>query len=205
VSAHHVPAFAENLLSRYLPPGSRDSILGDFSEVFEQIATNRGIFAAKAWYWAETIRTLPGFWLYSLEISTLRRQTVTGTFFSRERGWVGILSLFLLLPALLLVIPGLLFEVFGKPVEAGINSVPGLTMLRAWLTAPWLVLGGVGIALLINLLAILQVDFKTSKDNLQATLIWKRSTINFWMISFAVMLFLSLIGYGIAENLLPLL
>jgi hypothetical protein len=196
---------AERLMTSKLPSDSRDAILGDLQERFNQITEKQGRAVASLWYWMESIRTMSSFLLYSLETSTLRRQTVTGTFFYRERGWTALLSILFLLPALLIVIPGFLFEVFGKPVEASMNGIPGLTTLRAWADSPWMVLGGLGIVLLINFIAILRVDFKSSKQELQTILTWKRNNTSILFLLLAILVSLALLGYGVVENLLPLL
>jgi hypothetical protein len=199
------PALAERLLAKRLPSRNREAILGDLQETFVQIAEERGTAIAMVWYWLELARVMPGFLLYSFESPTLRRKTVTGTFFYRERGWTALLSLLLLLPAMLLVIPGLLFEVYGKAIEASLNSIPGLVSLRAWVDSPWIILGGLGITLLINMIAILHVGFRSTKQEITATLTWKRSYSNFIFLALAGFLAVTLLAYGIVENLLPLL
>lgn len=196
---------AERLMTSKLPSDSRDAILGDLQERFDQITVEQGRAVASLWYCVESVRTMSSFMLYSLETSTLRRRTVTGTFFYRERGWTALLSILFLLPAMLIVIPGLLFEAFGKPVEASMNSIPGLAALRAWSDSPWMVLGGLGIVLLINLIAILRVDIKSSEQEMQTILIWKRNNTSILFLFLAMLVALVLLGYGVVENLLPLL
>jgi len=205
MSCNRPPVLAEKILARILPCGSPDSVLGDMHEDFERIITERGILTANAMYWTETIRALPSLLLYSLETSNIRRQTVIGTFIYRERKWTTPLSVLLLLPAFLLVIPGLLFEIFGKPIEGSMNGIPGFAVLRAWTDDPWLILGGLALALAINLNAIVRVQFFSSKDDFQTTLTWKRSASNMILIVLALILAGVLFSYAIGENLLPLL
>lgn len=205
MSNNRPPVLAEIMLDRILPSGNLDSILGDLHEIFERTVAERGILTAKAMYWIETIRALPSFMLYLQETSNIRRQTVIGTFFYRERKWTTSLSVLLLLPVFLLVIPSLLFEIFGKPIEASMNSIPGFAVLRAWADDPWLILGGLALALAINLIAVVQVQFSSSKDDFQTTLTWKRSASNMILITLALVLAGVLFSYAIGENLLPLL
>ena len=49
------PKFAEWLLRRIFPNGGEYDPVGDFAEVFEQIADKRGLFRACLWYWAQII------------------------------------------------------------------------------------------------------------------------------------------------------
>jgi hypothetical protein len=68
-----------------------------------------------------------------------------------------------------------------------------------------MVLGGLGIVLLINFIAILRVDFKSSKQELQTILTWKRNNTSILFLLLAILVSLALLGYGVVENLLPLL
>ena len=85
------------------------------------------------------------------------------------------------------------------------NGIPGFAVLRAWTDDPWLILGGLALALAINLIAIVRVQFSSSKDDFQTTLTWKRSASNMILIVLALILAGVLFSYAIGENLLPLL
>ncbi len=55
------PALAEWILKRVFSDQWNYTHLGDFQEGLEDILERRGPAAARAWYWAQTIKSLPGF------------------------------------------------------------------------------------------------------------------------------------------------
>lgn len=115
------------------------------------------------------------------------------------------IALLFLLPALLIVIPGLLFSFFGKPIEASLNSIPVAAQLLAWVDNPFIVLGGLFLALVINLLAVVQIRFENLPDAYRASFTIKRKTGNLILLGLAACLTIALVAYAIGENLLPLL
>jgi ABC-type antimicrobial peptide transport system permease subunit len=60
------PASAAWILGRTIRGEDRLSMLGDFSEIFEELARGRGRLAACGWYWAQVVRSIPLFILNDL-------------------------------------------------------------------------------------------------------------------------------------------
>jgi putative ABC transport system permease protein len=55
------PRIAERLLSRLLAPRNRQTVVGDFEEIYSDIRETRGRTAADAWYWMQIVRSFPAF------------------------------------------------------------------------------------------------------------------------------------------------
>ena len=60
------PKFGHWLLSRFYGGGDHFTLVGDFGEVYAEIAKNRGTNAASLWYWAQIIKLIPHFLSNSL-------------------------------------------------------------------------------------------------------------------------------------------
>lgn len=125
--------------------------------------------------------------------------------FGKQNSLIAGIALLFLVPALLIVIPGLLFSFFGNPIEASLNSIPGAAQLLAWVDNPVIVLGGLFLALAINLLTVMQVKFESAQDAYRATFLIRRKTWNLILLGLAAFLTTALVAYAIGENLLPLL
>ena len=55
------PRFAQWMLKYIFPDRGEYTSLGDFEEVYNQIASRDGVIKARLWFWAELIKSLPGF------------------------------------------------------------------------------------------------------------------------------------------------
>lgn len=200
-----LPKLAARLLERVLTGESRDAVLGDFEEGFRQVAAERGLLSARIWYWRNALQAFPAFSFHALQTPQLRRQTVNGNTLFREGKGTAAIGALLLMPALMLVIPGPLLSVFGKAVEASLNSIPGMARFLAWIDQPGLVLGGLALGLAINLLAVTRVKIDGTDYVWRATVTLKKSAWNLVLIGLAVFLSSALFFYFIGENILPLL
>ena len=60
------PAFAARIVARTIRSEVRLSILSDFSEIYEELAGERGYLSAYRWYWAQVLRSIPMFILNTL-------------------------------------------------------------------------------------------------------------------------------------------
>jgi putative ABC transport system permease protein len=68
------PRLAALLLSWVSWPGNRLSILGDYEELYHAIVLERGLLAARAWYWRQVLKSVPMFLTSQLlwSVSVLR-------------------------------------------------------------------------------------------------------------------------------------
>ncbi len=55
------PALAVWILSRITRGKERLSVLSDFSEIYEELASEEGSFKARKWYWNQVLRSIPMF------------------------------------------------------------------------------------------------------------------------------------------------
>lgn len=106
-----------------------------------------------------------------------------------------------LVPALFVAVPGILFTLFGRAnVFSGLQSYD--TVWSA-LTHPAVVLGGLAIALLINLLSILSVSIENSADELKGKVLIKKSGWNIAPLVLGSVLGMIIFLYLVAENFGP--
>lgn len=131
--------------------------------------------------------------------------TWNDNWFGKQNSLIAGIALLFLLPALLIVVPGLLFSFFGKPIEASLNSIPGAAQLLGWVDNPVIVLGGLFLALAINLMAVMQIKLESVPDVYRATFTVRRKAWNLILLGLAAFLATALVAYAIGENLLPVL
>jgi putative ABC transport system permease protein len=55
------PRGAEWLLSRLMLRRNQTPVLGDFEEIYHDLADSRGVLYAVLWYWAQILKSIPGF------------------------------------------------------------------------------------------------------------------------------------------------
>jgi len=198
------PALAQRLLQAVLPLPMAEALLGDLEEHFHQLVAQHGARIAALWYWQETLWALPRLTIYSLEIGELRRLPVNGPTFARQPIWGTALSLLLLLPALLIVIPGLLFTLTGFDLPAQLANLTG-PFLKSWIDNPWIILGGLVTALTINTIAVTKFRYEDAGGAVRFTFEIRKRITNLVLLGLIFFLGLSIFGYLIAENLLPLI
>lgn len=56
-----IPRFASWILRNTISQKIREGALGDFDEIFWDLAEENGLFRAKLWYWGQVLRSLPPF------------------------------------------------------------------------------------------------------------------------------------------------
>ena len=200
------PKLAVRILSSLLPEFSRDAILGDLQEGFAQIEMEQGAAAASRWFWSQTLSALPGFMLHSLNTTRSRRQFVNGNIWnenwfgkqdSRVAAGIGFL---LLLPALLTVGLAVLWFNFGS---AFVASIPVASQMMGWMETGYmqigsftlpvgiLIIGGLALALLVNLLAVMKINIERVKDSWRFTFTVKRQPWSLILLGLIVLL-----GFG---------
>lgn len=55
------PRIAAWLLARISGPESGSSIVGDYEEIYQELARERGLHTARSWYWSQVLKSLPMF------------------------------------------------------------------------------------------------------------------------------------------------
>lgn len=129
---------------------------------------------------------------------------MNGSTFFKDGNRIAVISLIFLLPALLIVIPGLFYNLTGVDLPEKLGAALG-PLLRSRIDNPWIILGGLLLALTANLLAVAKLTFEQNKDVFRIGFELKRKTINLVLLGLTVFLGLSIFGHLFVENILPLL
>jgi len=58
---HAPPRFAAWLLARLSGPAGRAAVLGDYEEIYQELAIEQDLHAARKWYWSQVLKSLPMF------------------------------------------------------------------------------------------------------------------------------------------------
>lgn len=186
------PKLAERLLEWLKAP---DYIVGDFSEEFEMEVVQSGRFRACFWYWQQLLRSAPN-------LLQRRWQTAMKTLTKRDRLSLTF-SILLLVPAMLAVIPGVLYSVFGVagPMNAIFDTIDRYIWL-SWLLHPVLILGGMLLALLLVLWPMVRFEVNNEQDRLVGSFtIRKGLWLHLLVVSTVVLFGLLIFIYMAAEEL----
>jgi len=127
---------------------------------------------------------------------------VHGPTSTRQPIWGTALSLLLLLPALLIVIPGLFFNLTGIDLPTQFASLIG-PFFKSWIDNPWIIQGGLLVALAINSMAVAKYRYENAGEDIRFTFEIRKRTTNIVLLGLVIFLGLSIFAYLIAENLLP--
>jgi len=180
------PVLAEKLLSILMLEAEREFILGDFAEEFSTLALNNTTIAARIWYWIELIKSIPA--LLYLRISrTIRSNQM------KKINAFALIGAILLLPAAFLVVGGVAQSGFGS------TAINNFIDHDLFFFHPALILGGMALALGLNLIPILKLQFQ--EGVVTSTLTLKGRLLNVLLIA-SILLFAGVIFlYLLAENI----
>ncbi|HEX9618462.1 MAG TPA: permease prefix domain 2-containing transporter [Anaerolineales bacterium] len=191
------PELAEKLLSRLLQgvdPNLREAVLGDLAEAYYGHASRVGYRQARRWYWGELLRSAPA--LFHLTSNALLRSKRM-----KSNLKLAVLGLALILPSLVLVTSGVLQTGFGS---TGLVNVVESLGIETFLFSPALILGGLGVALVINLVSVLRVQFQLEAGILVSTIQVRGQLLNLGLIGLSGLLLASILLYAVTENFLIL-
>jgi fatty acid desaturase len=191
------PHLAEWILCQLLDPEDIDAILGDFAEEYHA----RNGTQANWFYWWQAIQScLP---LLGLQISRqLERSLVMVNKIppvqNKRSFWV---SLVALLPAFLLVTVGLLQSGFGitAPNDA-LDAVFQRYAVLKLIIHPLVLLGGLGIAVILNVLPAAQLHWSRESQSLSATITLKNNLLHWALIGISLLLLGIILLYSAVEN-----
>lgn len=112
--------------------------------------------------------------------------------------WIGLVAL---LPALLLVITGILQSGFGitTPNDALDALFQRYAVLKL-IIHPLILLGGLGIALILNLLPASQLHWSRETQSLSATITLKNNLLHWVLVGVSLFLFGTILLYSVVEN-----
>jgi len=196
------PKLAESLLSMLLTPEDVETVLGDFAEICSQQSSQR---QAETWYWTETFRSAPD--LLGLKLSRQFERSFTAMtknmgLHNKKFLWISLLAL---IPALLLIIPGLSQSLLGNlslnnALDTLYANAPYLEILRS----PVLLLGGLLLAFILNLLPALTLRLERGADVLISVITFKPVPLHWAFIGMSLLMVGIILIYAFIENFGPL-
>ena len=192
------PKLAEHILSLLLTSEDAETVLGDFAEICNQMNSQA---QAHAWYWKETFRSAPALLHLKLTRQLERNFAVMSKnmgFHNKNFLWI---SLIALIPALMLIIPGLFQSLLGNlgpnnAMDSLYANAPYLEILRN----PFILLGGLLLAFILNLLPALTLHFEHQSEGLTGVITFKPALIHWTMIGLSLLMVGVILTYAFVEN-----
>lgn len=183
-------------------PEDAEPVLGDYAEICSQ-QDSQG--QANAWYWKEAFRSAPTL----LQLKLSRQFERSFTVMNKNMGlhnknflWI---SLIALIPALMLIIPGLSQSFFGyfgfnNALDNLYTRTPYLEILRS----PVLLLGGLLLAFILNLLPALTLRFSRGSEGLTGVITFKPVLVHWALIGMSLLMVGIILMYAFFENFGPI-
>jgi len=196
----HPPVLAERILARLLDTEDAESVLGDFAEMY---ASQKEHGNADGWYWKELFRSFPFLFQRKLTRQFERIFTVMTEKLQKHNKVFLWFSLLALMPALLLVVPGI-FQSFG-------NMAPNDTLDRIYTNAPILgilgnpviLLSGLLLVIILNLSSALKLHFERQTDGLIGVITFKPVLLHWAFVGMSLLMVTIIAAYLFLENFVP--
>jgi len=186
------PKLVEKFLGFILSREDAEILLGDFAEEFITLTSKYGLFTGRILYWFGVIKSMRPFMVLSKNKFT-RSYFMYDIFQSKNDKKIAVTGLVLIVPAILLCVGGLLQSFFG------ITSVSNALNYQSFIFSPFVILGGLFAAFVINMLSIFHIKYQDG--DIVSTLHIKGKLINLVIIS-AITFFGSIIFlYLLVENI----
>ena len=202
---YHPPTFGETVISFLLTEDNSEEILGDLAEMFNAHGHQSGLRQARAWYYFQIIRSAPS--LFQLKLSNILErnfQTMSTNLnnYNKPSLWI---SLIAVIPALVLIIPGLLQSGFGyyganDARDALFAAVPVLELLLN----PIILMGGLLLAFSMNVLPAISLHFERKPEGLTSTITFKPLLLHWLFIGLSILMVSTILIYAFFENFEPL-
>jgi hypothetical protein len=198
------PRLAERLLASILTPDDAEAVLGDFAELFNTNAYQSNLQKAQFWYWIQTFKSAPS--LIRLKLSNeLERRMETMiknlNLHNKSSLWV---SLIALIPALLLVIPGIMRSGLGylgpnDALDTMFAKAPALQILLS----PIVLLGGLLLAFILNLTPAIKLRFERQPEGLTSVITFKPVILHWIFVGISLLIVGIILVYAFFENFVP--
>ena len=178
-----------------------DAILGDFAEEYNIARRNNSKSKATLYYWQQIARScLP---LIGMKISRHIERILTmseklSLMQNKRFFWI---SLIVLVPAFVLVTTGILQSGFGitTPNDALDALFQRYAVLKL-IIHPLILLGGLGAALILNLLPASRLQWNNESQSLSTTLTLKNNLLHWVLVCISLLLLGTILLYSIVEN-----
>ena len=197
------PGLAEKILSLIVSQEDHEVVLGDIHEIFVALHARWGPVRAGLWYSTQVARSAPA--LVYLKITGVleRRFGMSNKFLVGDRNFA-LIGLLGLLPAVLLVIPGLLQSSLGITApNDGLSQLMAQSPLLALINNPLTVLGGLLLAFLANISRVTEMRWASDAPALMITL--KGKALQWAVVGTSILLLAALLTYAFFENFRPAL
>lgn len=194
-----IARWGERILALLVDEQDSDALLGDFAEEYTDRVRSEGSVKAGLWYWRQ-IAGSSGSLLWLKLYRQYERRTIMNNSMMKDKRfiWIGLLAL---LPALLIIVPGLLQSGLGitalnDNLEAAYRGFPPL----GFLIHPAVLLGGLLIALGLNVLPALDLRWESNERGLTAMVTIKKHWLHWAVVGFSLLLLATLLVYSLTEN-----
>jgi hypothetical protein len=184
------PRLAERLLEWCLPTQDQGPVLGDLAEEFHQRGAN--VRAAGLWYWWQVLRSFPTLLLFAGKKVTRSLGMEKLLHLSQPNVRLAGVGLVLIVPALILCAAGV------TQVLLGMNSFSSAINFDLLIFNPVVLLGGLSLALALNLLPVMGVKFQDG--SLIGEIKIRNNVLNLALLTFGGTLLGVIFLYLLAEN-----
>lgn len=197
----HLPNWLLRGVGWLIPAAEREFLLGDLVEVYEAVWVENGRFAANRWFISQIVRSLPAFIQLSLH-HWVQRSMMMKTNTKRDIQFFS-LGVLLLVPAVLIVIPGLVssFTGWSDPLNSIFNFLRSSIFL-SWLTHPVVIMGGLLSALLLNAHSLFDFGMRREPQALVGTMTIHKGRRLPWIMVTTCTLFVTVIFLYLAAEFL---
>jgi hypothetical protein len=198
------PSLLERLLRRVAGEAIAEAARGDLEEESAALRLRYGTLAARLWIALQVVRLILQMMPHSLPPwEGWFREVTMDTWTSRRRRFVAIVGALAALPAAVLVVGGLFYSLSAsRAVEQALDSTIFDTQSVVYraLLHPVTVLGGLALALGLNLIPLLRIRLDRQPGNLTGTLAVRLRSSHLAVAAFALGLCAVILAYAFTEN-----
>ena len=202
---YHPPVLGESVISLLLTEENSEEVLGDLAEMFNAHGHQGNLKKAQIWYYIQIVRSAPS--LFQIKLSNILQRsfdTMSTNLNSHNKSSLWI-SLIAIIPALVLIIPGILqsgFGYFGANNARGtlFVTVPALKLL----INPIILLAGLLLAFIMNVLPAMTFHFERKPEGLTGTVTFKPVLLHWVFIGASILMVGIVLIYAFFENFGPL-
>jgi len=201
---YHPPAFGESVIALLLTEDNSEEVLGDLAEMFNAHGHQSNLRKAQIWYYIQIARSAPS--LLQIKLSNILQrsfETMSTNLNSHNKSSLWI-SLAAIMPALFLVIPGILQSGFGYlgANDARDTLFATVPVLELFLN-PVLILGGLLLAFIMNILPATTFRFERKPEGLTSTITFKPVLLHWVFIGASLLIVGVILIYAFVENFGP--
>ncbi|MCC6301127.1 MAG: hypothetical protein IT314_17695 [Anaerolineales bacterium] len=195
------PKSAERVLGFLLTQDNSESILGDFAEMFDERERHSNLHKAQIWYWTQIARSAPHL-LRLKAISQFERslEIMVKNLNSHNKSTLWI-SLVALIPALLVIVPGIMQSGFGYfGANDALDSMYARTPALKIVVSPLILLGGLFLAFILNAIPAVKLHFERQPEGIISIITFKPVLLHWAVVGLSLLMVGILFIYSLFEN-----